>query len=42
MEQLLDLYGFASVMLHAAELVTRTALLGGVVFWILLALPLAR
>lgn len=42
MEQLLDLYGFASVVLHAAELVARTALLGGVLFWILLALPLAR
>ena len=25
MEQLLDLYGFASVVLHAAELVARTA-----------------
>ncbi|MDO9710781.1 CopD family protein [Paracraurococcus lichenis] len=41
MEQLLDLYGFASVVLHAAELVARTALLGSVVFWVLLALPLA-
>jgi putative copper resistance protein D len=41
-EQLLDLYGFASVLLHAAELVARTALLGGVIFWILLAIPLAR
>ncbi|TDH61604.1 copper resistance protein [Dankookia rubra] len=42
MEQLLDLYGFASVVLHAAELVARTALLGGVVFWTLLAVPLGR
>ncbi|WP_165838927.1 copper resistance D family protein [Roseicella frigidaeris] len=42
MEQLLDLYGFASVVLHAAELLARTALLGGVVFWVALALPLAR
>ncbi len=41
MEQLLDLYGFASVVLHAAELVARTVLLGGVIFWVLLALPLA-
>src|SRR4051794_28798070 len=29
-------------MLHAAELVARTALLGGVVFWTLLAVPLGR
>jgi putative copper resistance protein D len=37
----LDLYGFVSVMLHAAELIARTALLGSLVFWLLLALPLA-
>ncbi|TCZ63999.1 copper resistance D family protein [Roseicella aquatilis] len=42
MEQFLDLYGFAGVVLHAAELVARTALLGGVIFWVGLALPLAR
>lgn len=41
MELLLDLYGFFSVVLHAAELAGRTALLGSLVFWILLALPLA-
>lgn len=40
MEQLLDLYGFVSVVLHAAELAARTALLGGVVFWALLLPPL--
>ena len=42
MEQFLDLYGFASVILHAVELVARTVLLGAVVFWVLLADPLAR
>ncbi|RYJ03426.1 MAG: hypothetical protein EON47_04125, partial [Acetobacteraceae bacterium] len=42
MEQLLDLYGFASVVIHAAELVARTVLLGSVVFWILLAVPAGR
>ncbi|MDN3564771.1 copper resistance D family protein [Paeniroseomonas aquatica] len=42
MEQLLDLYGFASVVLHAAELVARTVLLGSVVFWVLLAVPAGR
>ncbi|MBK1659913.1 CopD family protein [Paracraurococcus ruber] len=41
MESLLDLYGFLSVVLHAAELVARTAVLGGTVFWLGLALPLA-
>jgi len=41
-EQLLDLYGFVSVVLHASELVARTVLLGGVVFWVLLAVPAAR
>ncbi|MFC7476162.1 copper resistance D family protein [Dankookia sp. GCM10030260] len=42
MEQLCDLHGFVSVVLHAAELVARTTLLGGVIFWTLLAVPLAR
>ncbi|MBL6457527.1 CopD family protein [Belnapia sp. T6] len=42
MEQFLDLYGFASVILHAAELVARTVLLGSVVFWTLLAVPEGR
>ena len=42
MEQFLDLYGFASVVLHVAELVARTTLLGSVVFWCLLAVPAAR
>lgn len=42
MEQFLDLYGFASVVIHAAELVARTILLGSVVFWALLAVPAAR
>ena len=41
MEQLLDLYGFVSVVLRAAELAARTALLGGVAFWALLLPPLA-
>lgn len=41
MEQLLDLYGFASVLLRAADLAARTALLGGVAFWALLLPPLA-
>jgi putative copper resistance protein D len=41
MEQLLDLYGFISVVLQVAELVARTTLLGGVAFWLLVALPLA-
>lgn len=41
MAQLLDLYGFLSVVLNAAELLARTALLGGVVFWTLLAVPAA-
>jgi hypothetical protein len=39
-EQFLDLYGFASVILHAMELVARTVLLGSVLFWVLLAVPL--
>ena len=42
MEQLLDLYGFASVVIHAAELVARTVLLGSVVFWVVLAVPAGR
>lgn len=41
MDLFLDLYGFFSVVLNAAELVGRTALLGSVAFWVLLALPLA-
>ena len=42
MELFLDLYGFVSVLLRLAELLARTLLLGSVVFWTLLALPLAR
>ena len=42
MELFLDLYGFVSVLLRLAELLARTLLLGCVVFWTLLALPLAR
>lgn len=42
MEHLLDLYGFVSVVVHAAELVVRTLLLGGVAFWALLLPPLMR
>jgi putative copper resistance protein D len=38
---LLDLYGFVSVVLQAAELVARTALLGSVAVWVGIALPLA-
>lgn len=41
MEQFLDLYGFVYVVVHAAELVARTLLLGGVIFWTLLLPPLA-
>lgn len=41
MEQLLDLYGFVSVVLRAVELAARTTLLGGVAFWALLLPPLA-
>jgi copper resistance protein D len=41
LEQLLDLYGFASVVLRAADLAARTALLGGVAFWALLLPALA-
>jgi hypothetical protein len=42
LELFLDLYGFVSVLLRLAELLARTLLLGSVVFWTLLALPLAR
>ena len=41
MDLLLDLYGFVSVLLQAGELVARTALLGAVLFWVGIALPLA-
>ncbi len=41
MESLLDLYGFASVVLHAVQLAGRTALLGGILFWALLLPGLA-
>jgi putative copper resistance protein D len=41
LDLLLDLYGFANVVLHAAELVARTALLGAVLAWLGIALPLA-
>ncbi|MCO6415333.1 copper resistance protein [Siccirubricoccus sp. KC 17139] len=41
MEQLLDLYGFINVVLQVVELTARTALLGGVAFWLLVAMPLA-
>ena len=41
MDLLLDLYGFVNVVLNAAKLVARTALLGSVLFWVGLALPLA-
>lgn len=40
MDLLLDLWGFFGVVLHAAQLAARTALLGGVVFWIGVAAPL--
>jgi copper resistance protein D len=40
-ENLLDLYGFVSVLLHASELIARTVLLGGVVFWAIMAGSLA-
>jgi putative copper resistance protein D len=42
LDQLLDLYGFVSVVLRVAELAARTVLLGGVAFWALLLPPLAR
>ena len=40
MEHLLDLYGFIAVLLRVAELVARTVLLGGIVFWAVLLPPL--
>lgn len=40
MATLLDLFGFLSVLLHGAGLVTGTALLGGIAFALLLAVPL--
>ncbi len=40
MEHLLDLYGFVAVLLRVAELLARTVLLGGVVFWAVLLPPL--
>ena len=40
MESLLDLYGFLSVVLQALLLLARTVLLGSVVFWALLVVPL--
>jgi putative copper resistance protein D len=40
--EFLDLYGFLSVILHAAELVAVVALLGGVLFQALLVPSLAR
>lgn len=42
MESLLDLYGFASVVLRVALLVARTALMGMALFWVLIAAPLRR
>ncbi|MCB4820185.1 CopD family protein [Roseicella aerolata] len=41
MDLLPDLHGAFGVVLHAGELAARTALLGSVAFWVLLALPLA-
>ena len=40
MATLLDLFGFLSVLLHGAGLVTGTGLLGGVAFALFLAVPL--
>jgi copper resistance protein D len=40
-ENLLDLYGFVSVLLHAMELIARTVLLGGVMFWAMMVSSLA-
>lgn len=42
MELFLDLYGFLSVVLHAAELMARSVLLGSIAFLVFLAAPLAR
>lgn len=41
MELFLDLYGFLSVVLHAAELMARSVLLGSIAFLVFLAAPLA-
>jgi len=41
MELFLDLYGFLSVVLHAAELMARSVLLGSITFLAFLAVPLA-
>jgi putative copper resistance protein D len=40
-ELFLDLYGFLSVVLHAAELMARSVLLGSIAFLAFLAVPLA-
>ena len=40
MESLLDLFGFLSVVLQTLLLLARTVLLGSVVFWALLVVPL--
>ncbi len=40
MESLLDLYGFISVVLQTLLLLARTVLLGSILFWTLLAVPL--
>ena len=42
MELFLDLYGFLSVVLSAAELMARSALVGAIAFTVFLAVPLAR
>lgn len=41
MDLLFDLFGFLSVLVQAAELAFRVVLLGGVAFWLGIALPLA-
>lgn len=41
MDLLFDLLGFLSVLVQAAELASRAVLLGGVAFWLGIALPLA-
>jgi putative copper resistance protein D len=41
METLIDIFGFASVLLHGLELIAQSALIGGIVFLLALALPLA-
>lgn len=41
MDLLFDLFGFLSVLVQAAELAFRAVLLGGVAFWLGIALPLA-